>query len=219
MTKSTLKINAGTLMQLQFESRGEERLNSRVIGWIPGISILVTTPKQEDRVILVRNKQKVTVRFVNDTSACAFESEVRNVCTHPVPYLHLAYPQEIEIDEVRKARRIQVSIEAILTNPAGPPGERYKGVINDLSQSGARIISEPKLGKPGDAIALRSTLEIPPLKRMLRTEGIIRSRTLNINDVDTYIYGIEFTKVAEEDLLLLIAFVTTQTLSSLENKS
>lgn len=218
MATPTLKINTGTLMQLQFESRGEERLNSRVIGWIPGVSILVSTPKQDDRVILVRNKQKVTVRFVNDTSAVAFESEVRNVCTHPVPYLHLAYPQEIEIDEVRKARRIQVSIDAILTNPLSPPGERYKGIINDLSQSGGRVISEPKLGKVGDTVAIRCTLDIPPLKRMLRAEGIIRSRTLNINDVDTHLYGIEFNKVAEEDLLLLIAYVTIQTLASLENK-
>jgi len=219
MAPPTLKLNTGTVLQLQFESRGEERLNSRVIGWIPGVSILVSTPKQDDRIILVRNKQKVTVRFVNDTSACAFESEVRNVCTHPAPYLHLAYPQEVEIDEVRKARRINVSLDAVLTNPAGPPGERYRGTINDLSQSGARMISEPGLGKVGDSISIRATLEIAPLKRMLRVDGILRSRTLNVNDVDTYLYGIEFTKLVEDDLLLLIAYVTSQTLAAIESKS
>jgi c-di-GMP-binding flagellar brake protein YcgR len=218
MPPPPLKINTGTLMQLQLEGR-EERLNSRVIGWIPGISILVTTPKQDDRVILVRNRQKVTVRFVNDTIACAFGTEICNICTHPVPYLHLAYPQEIEIDEVRKARRIPVSIDTVLTNPAGPPGERYKAVINDLSQSGARLVSEPGLGKPGDTITLRCHVEVPPLKRMLRAEGTIRSRTLNVNDVDTYIYGVEFTKLGEDDQLLLMAYVSMQTLASLESRS
>lgn len=209
MKSDALKLQTGTTLQLQFEKREDERLGSRVIGYFPGKSILVTTPKQEDHTLLVRLDQKVTVRFFSNTAACAFETRVINVCTHPYPYLHLAVPKNVTTGEVRKARRVSSKLPASFNNRTSHGG-RQTGIITDISTSGIRLTSGEGMGNKGDTVDIRTTIELEHLSRLLITEGIIRSKNLNRADSNTYIYGMEFKELLDEDFLLIYGYIHAQ---------
>ena len=209
MKPDVLKLQPGTTLQLQFEKLEDERLVSRVIGYNPNKSILVTTPKQEDRTLLVRLDQKVTVRFFSNTSACAFETRVINVCTHPYPYLHLAVPNEVATGEVRKARRVSSKLSANFSNRTSKTG-KHAGIITDISTSGIRLTSTKEMGNKGDTVDIRTTIELEHVRRLLTIGGIIRSKTINQTDINTYIYGMEFKELLDEDFLLIYGYIYAQ---------
>ena len=209
MKAESLKLQPGTALQLQLQHRENERLIARVIGYCPHKSILVATPKVNSHLVPLRIDQKVTVRFFSNTVACAFESKVLNICTHPFHYFHILYPSEIASDEIRKAQRISSELPASFYNQNARQ-VRHEGIITDISTSGIRLTSTRALGDKGDSINIRASIQLAHVNRLLSVDGIIRSKAINQTDVNTYIYGIEFGDLRDDDFLLLSGFIYAQ---------
>lgn len=65
MKHKTLKILVGDTLQLQrVGANTSERYASTVIGFVPGKSLLVTTPMVNDKSVLVRDGQRFAVRML-----------------------------------------------------------------------------------------------------------------------------------------------------------
>lgn len=208
MKPQNLKLVPDTAVQLQFEGLEDQRLASRIIGYLPNRTILVTTPIHNNLPVIAKTDQKVTVRFFSNTVACAFESRVISVCKHPFQYLHLAYPDVIASDEVRKARRISTSLDATVYNAGSK--QRHNAVIEDISTSGLRLKSDKAMGRKNERIEIRTTIKIAHIKRLINIQGIIRSKNLNPADIDNYVYGIELIELLDEDFLLISSFIASE---------
>ncbi len=206
MTLDDLKLMPGLQLQLQFHHSEDVRERSRLVGYLAGASLIVTTPVVNGGPRSARPHDKVNVRFFsNETnSAVAFSTQVIHVSMVPFPSLHLSYPEHIATDEVRRAVRIEVKqIASVLIND-----EKVPATIVDLSTGGCRIESRQLFAKTGDNLTVTAKLEVAGISRVLALKGEVRAELDSCRLADCNVaYGILFGDLEEQDKLLLHAYV------------
>jgi c-di-GMP-binding flagellar brake protein YcgR len=212
----------GTPVQLVFDNRAGERLPAQIIGHCGTQSILISAPSADEKVILIRKDQRVTVRFFHETTACAFETKVMHVNNTPYPYLHLSYPDSFSCDEVRKERRIKTCLDTSCSTRAGGNIKRGRGFIIDLSIHGLRLESDKELGDINEQIDVLTTIPVGHIERFFSSSGVIRSKrpivakappensSADKLNADRYIYGIEFNELLEDNYILISSYIFSQ---------
>jgi len=94
MDYTALKIQVGESLQLQRRDGGDSRrLHVKLIGYMAGTSLLVTTPKVADKVMIIREVQPFVARMMVGNRIVGFTTTVLRSCSRPFHYLHLAYPE------------------------------------------------------------------------------------------------------------------------------
>lgn len=209
---SKLRLPTGLNMKLDIEGADDKRHNVNLIGYIPGRTVLVTTPLLgEHRPLLLRKEQNVIVRFFSNKNACAFRSQVAHICTTPAFYLHLTWPGRVEAGEIRKAERVLANLQVSIVNQNDAEGDRGAGAIVDLSTTGARLETLQPMGKPGDALLLSAKVTVGHVSRVIAIEAQIRAELERFELSNSMAaYGIEFKYVSDIDFLALQAFVNAQ---------
>ncbi|MDB5972946.1 MAG: uncharacterized protein JWQ90_5396 [Hydrocarboniphaga sp.] len=220
MITKPLELQADSVAQLQFASEDSAmRYSARVIGQIPGVSILVTTPMQNGAARLVRVGQEFVVRCFSKDRALAFTSRTLKSNIQPYPYLHLSYPDEHEQVLLRSARRVNVQLSGQVQRTGDGVGEHWgtpqQILLSDASATGAMLQAEQSLGDVGER--LRLTLQFP-IERMAEqgavVEGFIRIVYEDDPAAKRYRYGIEFTDMEPTQELVLRAYVYEQLLGA-----
>lgn len=212
MKFSDLRLSPGDIMQLQFEDDFEERYFSRLIGYLEGKSIIITTPVDDGKVLRVRSGQSVVVRTMASSAAGAFSSYVEAIGVSPYHYLHIGFPADISMNEVRQSPRVGIDLVVSASNTSNSSGsEKKAGVIIDISTTGARLQVESELGGVGDEIDIIAQLSVSNIDRIITIPAIIRSRLQSPkqdnqgNPKPTY--GVEYKLTHEDDRVFLHAFV------------
>lgn len=209
---SRLGIVPGQNMNLELAASEGQRHQARMIGVMPQRSVLVGTPMiGENRPLLVRKEQEVIVRFFSNKTACAFRSVVRHICTTPFHYLHLSYPPQVEVGEIRKASRVMANINISAINKSQHGVEAIPGGVVDLSTVGAKIETMQPIGDVGDVILLTAKIEIGRLKQIVSWEVEIKIvlDKLDLKNSQAA-YGVEFRYLKDPDYLALHAYVNAQ---------
>lgn len=207
-----VRLQAGLAMKLELLGDEEQRYNSTLIGYVPGKSVLVTTPIiGENRQLLVRMGHVVTCRFFSNKVACGFRSKVAHICTTPVHYLHLVWPNQVEVGTIRKSERVVANLQISVVNQTDSSLERGFGAIVDLSTTGARIETTEPIGNVGDQLLITGKVVVGHVTRLISIESTIRAELdrFELNN-STAAYGIEFKFVSDIDFLALQAFVNAQ---------
>lgn len=213
MTASELRLHVGDALQLQFAGEdARARHYVKVIGYLAGQSLLVTTPHLEGRVLLVREGQRFVVRLLTGNCVVAFSTTVLRSCARPYPYLHLQYPATVEQTVVRKAERVSIHLVASVEND--DPGSGFESpraaVIVDISTAGARLRSSRPLGGVGDLLAIKFQCSVGQVAQILKLPAVIRSVTGEDESAEgpqNWQYGVEFQLVDPTDTLALHGFV------------
>lgn len=215
-----LQLNVGDIVQLQFALDDSQRKHpTRVIGYLPGKSLLVTTPRIDGKVMLVREGQPVVVRMLSRNSVYAFNTQILATSLKPYAYMHLTYPQEIEKIVVRKALRVAADLETNITCVSADDPKanvQTKGRIRDLSTSGAQVIAAQSLGESGDLLVLTLRIPVAGVQKYLKISAVIRSRRelAQENGSSDWQHGVEFQLLEEMDNILLHGFVYEQLIKS-----
>lgn len=207
-----LRIPIGLGLKIEVEGAEDKRHNSHLIGFVPGRSVLVTTPMlNENRPLLMRKEQAVIVRFFSNKSACAFRSQVAHICTTPMHYLHLAWPGRVEAGEVRNAERVLANLQVSIMNQTNVDIERGFGAIVDLSTTGARLETLQPVGQVGDKLLLNGKVTVGHVSRVISIEAEIKAELDKFELSNSMAaYGIAFKFVSDIDFLALQAFVNAQ---------
>jgi len=212
-----LKLTYGYPLQLQTTNAAgqPERYSCRLIGCLPGRSILISVPKASGRLMRFRTGQKVVVRFMADNGIGVFISLVDVQTTDPYPILHISYPDNVTFKGIRSATRVPVGLTAHLRNRTHPERAAVSGQIADMSITGARLDMDANVGELGDFLELEVQVDINGIRRQLQLVGIIRSRvdggsTEEQEALGMQSYGLEFVELNEEQRLVLYAFVFGQ---------
>lgn len=210
-----LKLTYGYPLQLQTAmSLGQpERFSCRLIGCLPGRSVLLSVPKQSGKLIKFRIGQKIVVRLMIDNGIGIFACTVESQTQDPYPILHLSYPESVTFKGIRGATRIVVREKVNVMNIATEGTHKVSGFISDMSISGARVELGSDIAEIGDTLELRGQVDIRDVTRDLILTGIVRSRvdpTDNLDEGVLVSYGLEFIKQSDDQRLVMYAYVFNQ---------
>ena len=205
-----LHLKFGDALQLQFVGE-DPRFPVRLVGYLENRSIIATVPVHNRRLVPVRPGQELNIRMMVNDRACAFVTRVLNYYRIPYPHMHLEYPQELVTNRLRKAIRVETRVDGTVINRSiGDRGKDVDCYFQDLSETGAHLVTPIRIGKSGDEITLSFKLDIGGIIRPLTVPAILRGRMKN-NDPDDgerrVHYGVEFLPVPDDARIELIAFI------------
>jgi len=216
MDYSDLKIQVGETLQLQpRDGEDSRRMQVKLIGYMPGASLLVTTPKVGGKVMIMREGQPFVARMMLGSRIVGFTTTILRSCARPFPYLHLSYPAEVEQITVRKAQRVRVKLFASLknNNPDFQFDKPRSGTIIDISTTGALMVAGEQLGASGDEVAVRCALKIGGAEKLLSLPAFIRNIHVGQSEEHgegSYYHGLEIVLKDEQDTFALHGYVYEQ---------
>jgi c-di-GMP-binding flagellar brake protein YcgR len=207
-----LRLAYGYPLQLQTASlTGQpERFSCRLIGCLPGRTLLLSVPKQAGRLVKFRTGQKIVVRLMIDNGIGIFACVVEAQTADPYPILHLSYPESVTFKGIRAATRVAVREKVDIISTANHEAPAVPGFISDISINGCRIELGSDIAELGDEVELKAEVDIRGIKRPLLLKGVVRSRvdpTDNIEDGVLVSYGIEFSTHTDDEQLIIYAYV------------
>lgn len=213
MSDDVLNVQVGAILQLQATTPEQApRHNVRVIGYLPGASLVVTTPTVKGNLQIVREGQRFNVRMLRGNSVMGFVAQVLQTYLKPYPHLHLEYPRDVESIMVRNAQRVAASIFATARDASEPDSPEYLHEISlmDLSASGAKLGSAESIGEVGDTLHLSFSVDVAGQQETLSLLADIRNRFqrdgIAGND-GSNVYGVQFRSLNRFQQLLLHGWV------------
>jgi len=217
-----LNLTAGSVLQIQATvPENAPRYSVRLIGSLPGASLVVTTPTLDGRVQIVREGQRFNVRVLKGERVLGFVAQILHATMKPYPHLHLEYPSEFEQIVVRNASRVAADISATVRNTvdANEAENFHPASIIDLSESGAKIASSIYLGKSAEILHIKFELMISGAAEELGLLGDIRNVNerveTGVEGEKTVVYtGVQFRTLSRYQQVLLHAWVTNKVLQS-----
>lgn len=220
-TFDDMKLKAESRLQLEPPKQlGSERILVKVIGYMRGVSLLVTAPIAANGVRLqLMEGEKVVMRSFSGQNAFAFACTVERVCKQPYEYLHLSFPDTIQGVVIRKAARVKTSIIAAVQNTGSiKVEEQIPALISNISANGAALDSKRPLGKKGDILNLAFRVNLHKIDAFLSIKGVIRavlsSEIAEAPDQETIRYGIEFQSLQSNDMVILQSMIYQQIIES-----
>lgn len=220
MENGELILDVGNVLQLQFlPDESHVRHYVKVIGYLHDKSLIVTIPQVNGKLMLVREGQPIAVRLMSGNNVMAFTVSVLKSRTKPYPYLHLSYPTELQAIKVRKAQRVSFATTAIVrecgpaTSTGGTPPDARTVKMEDMSTTGALLISDKPLGIAKDLLVVTMTLNIAEAEEELSIVAVIRNirdRSVENPSALEYLHGVEFQFADRQESIMLHAFVYEQ---------
>lgn len=213
-----LNLTMGTVLQVQATvPDNAPRYSVRLVGALPGASLVVTTPTVNGKVQIVREGQRFTVRVLKGERVMGFVAQVIYAALKPYPHLHLEYPSEIEQIVVRNASRANAEIPVQVRNMDQASGDAgfIDATLIDLSETGTKIAALQALGQRGELLHLKFSLLISGASEELGLLGDIKNVSEHIGKsaVDKPVIfhtGLQFRTLSRFQQVLLHAWVTNR---------
>ncbi|TRZ55712.1 MAG: flagellar brake protein [Rhodocyclaceae bacterium] len=204
-----IKPQVGERIQLRLLGRDiQAYYYAHFIGYIKGQSILVTTPVTGGQRIAMTEGERLELRMLTGSNIYIFQSEILRVCVSPSHYLHLRYPERVQMQKLRNASRTRVRIAAKLTDAQG---ELEVAQIIDLSPDGAQVVVPKTVGEKGQQVRLSFQAAVDELSAALTVNGVIQhvrpaapGQEWGTGMLE---YGIAFADVSDENKLWLKCLV------------
>lgn len=212
-----MKLEVGSRLQLEPPKQlGRERFMVKVVGYMKGVSLIVTTPTSANGVSLqLLEGEKVVMRSFSGQNIFAFACTVVWACKRPYEYLHLSFPDVIQGVMIRKAPRVRTKITAAVQNATSHEAKkRDPAFISNISANGVALDADHPLGKTGDILNLVFQVNLHKIDVLLSLNGVVRTAT-NAEDMDhpgqkMTRYGVEFQSLQPNDLIILQGMVYQQ---------
>lgn len=201
-----LDLHIGSALHLELPA-GDKAV-VRLIGLVPGRTLIVTAPESGARLLPVSIGDVLGVRVYAGAEALAFHTPVAHVTAQPFAYIHLRYPQAIESTPLRHAQRARIHLSGTAESDRAPARELPVS-LHDLSTLGAMVWSALPLGEVGESIVLRLPLEPGPMGAQA-AELLCEIRNIHEGHDPGHRrwgYGVEFSSMSSATALALRALV------------
>ncbi len=216
MAVAELAIEIGENLQLQFEGEDETRHYVKVIGYLAGKSLVVSTPMVGGHAMLISEGKTVVVRLMSGNEIVGFTVAVIAVSVRPYPHLHLSIPRDVQAVTVRKALRVDLnmaaSVKCCLTDTAeiDPAQDAQTVMIQDMSTSGALLTADQPLAEEGQRIVISMCMDVADVNDDVSLVAIVRNiRAERGEKVGQRIFhhGVELRLLDRAQSILVHAFV------------
>lgn len=205
-----MNLKIGNRLQVQPPVRiSPERSFVRLIGYLPGHSLLITAPKTATGGSLpLAESDALVLRAFSGQNAFAFACDVQRVCRVPYNYLHLSFPATVQGTVIRKAPRVRTKISASVQ---GASGQGLTGVISNLSANGALLDGPRNMAAEGERLTLGFRLKLHGIENNLTVQAVVRAilsdEKLEQSGTSLVHFGLEFVDLQPNDQMLLKGMV------------
>ncbi len=186
--------------RVQLARPGNVRFDSRLIGYIRGMSLLVTQPVREGLRMDFLEGEPLEVRMFTGSEIHVFETHVLQVCIAPVHYLHLAYPEQMRIQPLRRTPWVDVRIPATLVLA---DATRVPALLENLSENGARLGANFDMKEEGFLISFAGRID--EMNREIQLPARLVRRRQQKDGMHEY--SVSFGEVEEVERLWLKCLV------------
>ena len=204
-----LKLPYGYPIQLQSGTGNNiVKINSRIIGCVPGRFILISMPKSGSRL---RTGQKAVARIMATNGIGVFSTSLESSLNLPIPMMCLAYPNTVNFKEIRGSTRVDVGQDIDVSSVNAIEESSSQGKMSDISLSGAKIELAEAIVSVGDEILIKLNVTIADVTTQLTLKSVVRSRiersTKENDEGLPAVYGIEIVENEEDQRLGWYAYV------------
>ena len=216
MSAKELALEIGDNLQLQFGGDEATRHYAKVIGYLAGRSLVVSTPVVDGHAMAVSEGKPVTVRLMSGNNIVGFSVTVICVSVRPYPHLHLSFPKDVQAVTVRKALRVDLNMVAT-AQPCLPdsseidPAQNAESItIQDMSTSGALLIANKPLAETGQGVMVSLDFDVADSVERVSLLAIVRNiRTERGEKVGQRLFhhGVELRLADRAQSVLVHAFV------------
>lgn len=206
MTEFNLPIGTELFIE-HLDSEGQEYSCVVLIGFLHAQSLIVTLPKRHDHVVQIDRGDELIVRFSKADSMYAFSTKIMEISQAPYPHIHLTYPENIQAKLLRRGNRIDVAKHALQLKIRNSD---FDGAVTiaDISEHGAKLISDNNLGELEEKLTIELDLPQYPEKVELNCK-ICHTQSYIDEDSNkqTYCHGIEFFELNTMALSFINSFI------------
>ncbi|MGB0664059.1 MAG: flagellar brake protein [Pontibacterium sp.] len=208
--------------KIQLEIRGpSKRFSMQLVGYVPHKSVIVHAASGYASLAKFMTEQRqVTARLMTGNFIVAFSTQVLKLDESPLEYLHLRYPEAIEVRRVRQHNRVPVDLlVSVDVEDETAPSDLFwplSALCTDISLNGLCIESPDPLGKKGDCRYVTVNLSVDNLEYAL----LLKCRLKNLEPVaainghddepERYRHGFEFEPMTDDVKLVVTGFVYQQ---------
>jgi len=215
-TFDDMKLRVEDKLQLEPPPQlSKERLLVKVIGFIRGVSLLVSAPMTTtgQRIHLLEN-ESVVMRSFSGKNAFAFAGTVLKVNVTPYEYLHLSFPKDIQGLAIRKTARVKTRIITAVQNTSSGEEDQLSAIISDISATGVSLETRRPLGEKGDILSMAFRVHLHDIEAFMSVKGVIRAitnkDTSNLSTSENIHYGIELQNLQPNDSVILQSMIYQQ---------
>ena len=184
--KFSIQINTPILIAFNSD---EENIRTNIVGFSSEEFIILrlpTIPGIRNRIL---ENPQITARYFSEGTIYGFRTSLLNFVTKPAPLMFISYPEYVEKYELRRHRRTECRIPAVLYFAEG----EYKGIIEDLSFGGCRMsfdqLKYSETQKIVQDLPLIIKFSLFAEQGMLEIPGIIKNKSVHRNRLSI---GIKF---------------------------
>ncbi|MEH6491922.1 flagellar brake protein [Halopseudomonas sp.] len=200
-----IQLAPGDLVQLQtLHPTHAERYQVRMIGFNAPVSLLVTAPTQQGKLVFVKEGQQFLVRGFVGKDAVAYKTRVLKSNLSPFPYLHLAYPDSVQSMRIRSSARVSVDLVTAVSRADGGQGSAR---MTDMSVGGARMLSPKPFAQKEEEVKLSFRINPAGLDVYLTINAKVRAVSNDETQEGKIATGVEFVDISEQDRLYLTNMV------------
>lgn len=214
------QLHVGERVQLEMTADpSHTHYYTTLIGFVPGHSVLVRAPLAQNLPVPVPEGANVIMRAFSGRHAYTMESKVDRVCRSPYPYMHLAYPIEVQQTLVRGDLRVRVAIPGTASGADESPSDQIRPVvISDLSVSGAQLESERNLGEADEKFALAFRFVVQPNNYEVKLATSVQVQSMRKvkkgkSPTEVFSHGVRFSRLHATEALLLQSYIQQVLLS------
>lgn len=204
-TLAQIQLAPGDMVQLQtLHTSHTERYQVKMLGFHAPVSIMVTSPTVQGKLVFIKEGQQFLVRGFVGKDAVAYKTRVLKSNLSPFPYLHLAYPESVQAMRIRSSARVPVELVTSVVAPGGKGAAK----IVDLSWGGARMVSPQPVAAKDDEVTLAFRINPSGLDVYLQIKGKVRAVSKeDSGNKGLVATGVEFVDLSEQDRLYLTNMV------------
>lgn len=187
----------------------EERGKARLIGYVPKRTVIIEAPVGETSAMALRVGQSVIARSFSGKLAYGFETMVKAVCTTPITYCHLLYPDFVQKVPVRESARVAFNVIGTATLLPGEKEEvaateSFAVMLVDFSTTGAAFVAPSSVVARGRELRLAFRVRIQEIEVLPTLDCIVRSSSQIEDDAKGRSrYGVQFKEMSMQDRLVL----------------
>ena len=207
--KPSIPAEPGTKLMLHLDGVSEQ-IKCVLVGVEPGSSLIVQLPVTLGESWMLDESCNCVVRFVSHGTVYGFSSYVQGkYMRHPLRFLFLAFPGNLETVNLRSSRRIPCHLPAKLV----VDGKNHDGVLVDIGSGGASFMHkalESGTGSPPEPPTVYLGMEVSLICALwgLPGEQKIRCEVRNFNiNSSTLAVGMSFGDAQEKIISCIEEYV------------
>lgn len=205
-----LRLNVGDTLHMQIAGTLDDTQYSvRYLGGLRGQSLMTTLPIVDGDPIWMRPGGGYILRALSGMYVYAFTTKVLKARSKPYPYAHFAYPESVQMRQVRRATRVKLNLPILVRRP---DGKEIPATLQDLSLNGVLIEIAETLGMIGDDMDVELPIALDEVNKHLRLNATLRNSASLGNGPEKAPLraGLEFGRLSNDDTLLLHYFIDHQ---------